>query len=183
MLLFAERSFWPRSSDEKRVLEILVALIGLAVSTCFIFHWINVRSAYDLRLAAFVAVSSAAFLVPRRTDRTRALAFTAMAVVMAHRPFVAIRPPYVSVAVLSATAAVLCLIKTEGGHVAIRRMFSAGALLGGVLTAMGVFGVMAAYQRGSPGWVLLTSLATLYFLGGMVVLITRGSWRERHSRR
>ena len=183
VLLFAERSYWPQSPDESRSLEVLIALIGLAVSACFIFQWIDGRSFSDLRLGAFGTVSSAAFLIPRRTDRTRALAFAIMAIVMAHNPLVAIRPPYVSVTVLSAAAAALCLIQTKGGHAAIRRVFSVGALLGGMLTVMGVYGVTAAYQAGSSGWVLLTCLATLYFLVGTVVVITRGSWWERHSKR
>jgi hypothetical protein len=182
-LLFVERNYWPQSPNENRFLEVLIALLGIAVSMCFIFQWIDGRSLSDLRLAAFGTASSAAFLVPQRTDRIRALAFATMAIVMAHRPLVELRPPYGSVAVLSAAAAGLCLLRPKGGHVTIRRVFSAGAFLGVMLTVMGVYGVAAAYQTGSGGWVFLTVLATLYFLVGTVVVITRGSWWERHPKR
>ena len=115
VLLLVERFLWPPSASDARGVEVLVATIGLLASACFLWRSM---CASDLRWATFGGVSSAAFLFPRRTDLVRAIAFGVMAAATAHRPLIALCPPYISAACFAVAASAACLAGVIGRAIA-----------------------------------------------------------------
>jgi len=58
-----------------------------------------------------------------------------------------------------------------------------GALLAALMTAMSVGAFKVALQAGSRMGQLVSIVGILFFGIGTLVIITRGDWFERHSRR
>lgn len=183
VLLFVEQEHLLRSPSDSRVAEVGIAFIGLCISAFLIAESVNSRSLPDLRFGAFGVFASGVFFVPRRTEIVRALAFVLMAIATFRLPVVAVHPLYISVSALSAAAAVFCAVRITGGRTMIRRAFSVGALLSALMTAMSIGAFRVAYEAGSTAGLLISSAAILFFGIGTFVIVTRGDWFERHSRR
>ncbi len=182
VFLFVERFYWTKTPDCNRFLEVFIGIVGLIASAFFVVEFFVGGLISDLRFGGFGAVASIAAMIPRRTDRTRAIAFGIMAVAETHRPFVAIHPPYVSMGILSVAAALICLVHLRVGRTTFRRTFSIGTALGIFMTLLSVGAFNIAYEKGWTGGLLISIIAILYFAGGTILIIARGDWFERHPR-
>ncbi len=183
VLLFLEQRHPSTSPGDSRFLEVSIASLGLFISAFLVAESLTSRSFPYLRFGAFGAIASGVFLLSRRTNLIRASAFALMAAVTFHLPLVAVHPLYISISALSAAAAVLCIVSSAGGPTMIRRAFSVGALLAALMTAMSISAFKVAYQAGSTMGLLISTVGVLFFGIGTLVIIIRGDWFERHSRR
>ena len=181
-VLFIERAERTQTSDGHRFLEVVLALIGLALSLGFFLRFTQISVWADLRYGFFSAFASGVFLIPQRTDKLRALAFALMAAAAFRIPLLSFRPPFVSLAIVCTAAAVVCVVPSGGGHKAIRRFFSAPAIVGILLTAVALHGLYTACRAGSAADVVVFSAAVLFSGGATIVIVARGPWWERHSR-
>ncbi len=180
MGLLMERGYYGYA-DGIRFAEVSVAIGGLSVSTFLFLLWFSSNTLPDLRFGAFGAVASLAVLTPQRTDRLRALAFALMSVAKMDYPLASLHPPFVSIGMLSAAAALMCLVKTSGtrtmiGYASLRK-FVAGV----VLIVAGIYGLGLVHEgRLATGWYVIFGVGTVYFAAALVLAITRGDG-ARHS--
>jgi len=163
-------------------LEVVIALVGLGISTAFLFQFAYTRVWTDLRYGLFGIIASGAILVPRRTDKIRALAFALMGIVTIQTPVVASRPPFVSLAIVCAAAALACLLPVGETHTAIRWLFSAPTIVCMFLTAVGLFGLHTAYQASSTSGLVIFSATVLFFGIGTVAIVVWGPSWEQHPK-
>ncbi len=176
--LFIEDDDSLKSVASGEPLRILVGLGGLVISAVFLFRSYDTHALSDLRFGIFSAIASAATVLPRRTERVRALAFGLMAIAETHRPLLALSPPFVSLGLLSAFAAAVCLIRAGVTHRLIRRVFTALPAL--FLAVSGVYGLPGVYRAWPPIALVLYVAAILFFGIGTVVIMARGtSWERR----
>jgi hypothetical protein len=183
-LLFIEsEQRWTNTPDDRRPLEVIIALVGLGVSIAFLIQFAYARVFGDLRYGLLSAIASGTLLIHRRTDKIRALAFALMSVATVQSPLVSSRPPFISLAVVCGAAAAACLLPVSESQTAIRRLFSPPSIVCMFLAAMGLYEFNIAWHTSSK-FGLLVSSATVFFFGvGTVVIVMRGTWAERHSRR
>ena len=180
MGLFMERGYY-RYSDDIRFAEVSVAIGGIAVSIFFVLLWSSSNTLPDLRFGAFSAVASLAVFAPHRTDRLRALAFALMAVAKMDFPLAGLHPPFVSIGMLSAAAALMCLVKTSGARIMIGYASLRKCVAGVVLIAAGIYGLGLVHQGRLPvGWYVIFGVGTVYFAGALVLAIVHGDG-TRHS--
>ncbi len=180
-VLFIEDDDSLESVASGELWRILLGLGGLAISAFLVFQWYGTHVLSDIRFGLFSAIASAATLFPRRTQHMRALAFALMAIAETHRPLVALNPPFVSLGLLSAFAAIVCLIRAGITHTLIRRALTALPAL--FLAISGVCGLPAVYQAWPPIGLVLYVAAILFFGIGTVIIIARGTAWERHAKR
>ncbi len=181
-LLFIESEHrWSDATDDQRPLEVIMALIGLGISIAFLIHFAHARMFANLRYGLLSAIVSVTFLIPRRTDKIRALAFALMAVATVQFPLVSSRPPFISLGVVCGAAAVACLLPMGERQTAIRRLPQ--TILCMFLTVMGLYRLHTAYQISSTSGLVIFGATALFFGVGTIVIVTRGDWFERHSRR
>lgn len=172
--LYTERE-WP-AVEEFRPLEILVGLAGLAIGAFILLGSLRTSSWPDRRLGAFVVIASAAVLYPDRTDRTRALAFAAMAIATFHLPLVMRQPPFVTTSDIFAVVALRLLVPEKKDHRVARKGVVVPILAGTILIASSVYGLRMAYQDDSVVGLVIFSAGILFFGAGAVVVLVRGPW-------
>jgi hypothetical protein len=113
-VLFLERDqLWLRTADRERPVEIFLALIGSVVTFAFIWRFTWTRAWADLQYGFFSALACLPYLVPRRTDRVRSVAFMLMSAVTFHQPLISLRPPFISLSLIFAVTAVFCLLHSR----------------------------------------------------------------------
>ena len=179
-LLFIESEHrWTDATDDQRPLEVIMALIGLGISIAFLIHFAHARTFADLRYGLLSAIVSGTFLIPRRTDKIRALAFALMAVATVQFPLVSSRPT----------------LHISGSCLWCRRIglsFTYGRETDSDSAASANDPLYVSYCNGSlwapysisndftSGLVIFGATA-LFFGVGTVVIVIRGTWWERHS--
>ena len=167
-----------------RPFEIAISLIGFGISLAFVIEFIRHDNLSALGEALFLIAPSGSFIIPHRTDQTRAIALVIMACGVFSRPLVYSFPPFVSVSILLVASALYCMLRSRVERPLIKARIVIIAAAGAVGTVIGIYGLVVASRIGSPSGILIFSVAILFFGGGAALRIAFGdNWRRRRAKR
>jgi hypothetical protein len=179
--LFLERHRFEASNHA--LVQALLGFIALAICGVFLLQFTKNGMLADLRIGLYNAIAGGIIIIPRRTDKMRALALGLMALAALHGPLVYIHPPFISLSILWIVFGISCMMEVKFAHAAIRRTFSVGTLVCLLIIGFGIYQIQIGYQSHSFPLLAIGIITVAFFGLGTAVVITRGSWSERHSRR
>lgn len=160
----------------------LIGLVAVAISAIFLLQFAKSGMLVNLRMGLYNAIAGGTIMIPQRTDKMRASSLGLMAVAAIHSPWVYSYPPFVSLSILGGLLSLGCVVEANIAHTLIRRTLSVGTLMCLLITAFGVYQIKIGYRDHSFP-LLVIGIVTVAFFGlGTAVVITRGSWSERHPR-
>ncbi len=173
--LFMEGEYWSETPYSYRILEIAVGAISLMFSGA-LFSGLFVPASWgSLRLALFLAVLGATTCLPRRKDTVRAITFSVLAIVTLLRPLFQMKPPFVSLSVLLALAAIYYATRVKWQNLPSLRWSGlpralASTFLAGVSLYMSIIAYRASHPF--PWWIFLVPF--IFFAVNTVFLLLRG---------
>jgi hypothetical protein len=178
--LFLERH--QIEANRHTLVQTLIGLVAVAISGIFLLQFAKSGVLTDLRMGLYNAIAGGIIMIPRRTDKMRACALCLMAVAAIHGPVVYGHPPFVSLSILWGLLGLGCVVEANVAHSFIRRTLSLGTLMCLLVTAFGAYQIQVGYHDHSFP-LLVIGIVTVAFFGlGTAMVITRGSWSERHTK-
>jgi hypothetical protein len=180
--LFLERERAQPSRKIARSIEVAVGIVGLCIAFSLLLSSIRAPEWSDVRIGLYNAIVGAALIFPRRTDRVGAATFILLAIAAIRWPLLSTHFPFISLTIFWIALALACLMRVPNAHTIVSRVFSVAVFANVACVAFGIYVLTIAYPSESVPGMLIGTLTVLFCGAGILLIIARGTWSERHPR-